>query len=140
MISNQQQLLLLWRCLGCGVCLNLSWVLTAQIRRRYCRTKPMRFLFDCVLTVMTGFCLFMFALAVSGGELRAVTLAAVAVGAVVSHVSLGRLLSVVLNVIYRIFAYADTILKACLKKTVAIWRKIRKKVEIFCKKHLQSKH
>ena len=84
--------------------------------------------------------MFLFALAVSGGELRAVMLSAVAVGAVVSHLSLGRLLSVILHAVHRFLTCADTVLKAYFKKTAEIWQKIQKKVEIFCKKHLQSKH
>ena len=138
MISNNQQLLLLWHCLGYGVWVDLSWIVLDHIRRRHLRTKPMRCLFDCVFAILSGFGLFMFSLAVSGGELRGIMLLAVAVGGMISHVSLGRMLSVLLSGLYHVAAAVDAASARCLQKTAEIWRKIRKKVEFFCKKHLQS--
>ncbi len=138
MISNDQQLLLLWRCLGCGVWLDLCRIVLDRIRFRYLRTKPTRFLFDCVCTVLSGFVLFFFSLAVSGGEIRGAMLLAVAVGGCVSHLSLGRVLSALLIGSERAARAVDTAFRGCLRKMAEIWQKKRKKVEFFCKKHLQS--
>ncbi len=139
MISNDQQLLLLWRCLGYGVWLDLCWIFLDHIRRRYLRTKPMRFLFDCVFTILSGICLFIFSLAVSGGELRGIMLLAIAVGGYVSHLSLGRVLSGLISGFCRVAIRVDATLRGCLRKTAEIWQKKQKKVEFFCKKHLQTK-
>ncbi|MBR5540045.1 MAG: spore cortex biosynthesis protein YabQ [Clostridia bacterium] len=140
MISNDQQFLLLWRCLGCGVWLDLCWIILNCIRHRYIRTKAMRFLFDCVFVVLSGLCLFVFSLAVSGGELRGAMLLAITVGGYVSHLSFGHMLSRLLSGFFRVVKTVDAVSKGCLRKTAEIWQKKRKKVEFFCKKHLQSAH
>ncbi len=138
MISNGEQLILLLRCLGCGVWLDLTWVLLEQIRRRYIRTKALRFLFDGVCAILSGFGIFLFSLAVSGGELRAVMLLAIGVGAYVSHLSVGRLFSLLLRAVCRVIGMVCGAWERGLQKGVELWRKIRKKVEFFSKKSLQN--
>ncbi len=139
MISNQEQLLLLLRCMGCGVWLNLLWEAEAIVRRFHKLSKPVLFITDILLTVFSGWALFLFALAVNGGELRAVMLMAIAVGMIASHLSLGRWLQQAATLAARVFAYIDTVWSRCLKKSGEIGRKIRKKVVFFYKKVLQSR-
>lgn len=117
MISNHEQLILLLRCLGCGVWLDLTWTLLEPLRQHVIRTKPMRFLFDCVCTILSGFCVFIFSLAVSGGELRAAMLLAIGVGAVASHASIGRALRLTIRLLHRLFRALTDIRKNGFRKT-----------------------
>ncbi len=138
MISNGEQLLLLLRCLGCGVWLNLVWVAFDEVRRHFIHTKSMRFLADCICAILSGLCLFFFSLAVSGGELRAAMLAAIGIGCYVSHLSVGRLLSRFLQLLHHLLQAIGTVWERGFAKCAEGWRKIRKKVGFFYKKGLQS--
>ena len=140
LISNHEQLILLLRCLGCGVWLNVVWVVLGAIRRHYLRTKLMRFVLDLVCAVLSGLCLFFFALAVSGGELRAAMLAAIGVGCYVSHLSIGRWLARILRLFHRLLQAVSAVWERTCAKCADGWRKIRKKVGFFYKKGLQSGH
>lgn len=140
MISNKEQLLLLLRCLGCGVWLDLTWVVLGRIRRYYTHTKLARFLFDCVCAILSGLGLFFFSLAVSGGELRAAMLAAIGIGCYVSHLSIGRLLSRILQLFRCLLQVVCTVWERGFAKCAQGWRKIRKKVGFFYKKGLQSRY
>ncbi|MBE6763716.1 MAG: hypothetical protein E7553_05105 [Ruminococcaceae bacterium] len=137
MISNQEQLLLLWRYLGYGVWLNLFGIAFDRMRLHF-RSGAVRILLDIVGSVAAGFCLFIFSLAAGNGEIRPVMLLAVLIGAGVSHLSFGRLFTLLLDRLNGSIRALNRCSAGVKRKVADFGRKIRKKVELFYKKHLQS--
>ncbi len=140
LISNHEQLLLFMRCLGLGVWLQIVWETDAVIWYSLKKRKFLCMVKDFVLSLICGLTVFLFALAASGGELRAVMMVAVAIGAWVCHITFGRLIHRVAHCIRRLFAHIHDIWCRCLRKGRDICKKTLKKVVFFYKKGLRCGH
>ena len=136
MISNREQLLLLFRCLGCGMWLGLFWEILSAFRRTV-HYRIGRFTLDMLGVPISGLFLFVFALAINAGEMRPVMLIAVAVGMVVIHTTIGRFIPRLKRWCKRVFAPFYMLWRACLQRGGLFFEKSRKKVVFFYKKGLQ---
>ncbi len=128
----------LFYCLGLGVWLGITYdLLTAFHRDRACRAQQ-RFLHDILLSASGGTALFLLALAITGGEIRPMMVAAVIGGAVTAHRCVGRWIRVAF------IASAGKIrsIDRCWRQISArILKKMQislKKALVFSKKGLQS--
>ena len=102
MVSNREQLLLLFRCLGCGVWLGLFWEIVVLVRRAK-HHRLLRFAADVLGGAVSGLWLFLFALAANAGEMRPVMLLTVGIGMAVTHLTIGRWISPLQRWLKRIF-------------------------------------
>lgn len=137
MISNQDQLLLLFRCLGCGVWLGFQWELISMIRQHVKKHRLLLLMTDILGAILSGFLLFVFALAVNGGELRAVMLAAVGAGMLAVHTAVAKPLTWLFHKIKPLLMAVYAFWGSCLRKGTLLSKKFRKKVVFFSKKGLQ---
>ena len=91
MQSNQEQLWQVFACLGCGVWLGCGYDLLRAYRVwRHCG-KAVVFLQDLLFVLLATVCLFLFTLAVNGGELRPDILLSVLLGFWLCRRTAGRL-------------------------------------------------
>jgi len=137
MLSNGQQLLSLFYCLGFGV-----WIGTladAADLWPHRNTSPVaRFLRDAAFAVSAGVLLFLLSLAITGGEIRPAMLLCVGIGIAVGHRTAGRLLRRIIPPIVRFIRQAAS----CFRHRTAVigifLQKTAKKAVFFSKKGLQT--
>lgn len=136
LLSNHEQLVRLFYCLGFGGVLCLYDSLFA-CWRRIAKRAPLRlFILDVILCVTGGGGFFIFSLAISGGELQAIMLLAVALGFAAMRTTrryVRHLLIVPLTRILTPVACAICHFCAAAREKMRI---VSKKVAIFLKKGL----